>query len=393
MVFDVCIVGTGPGGLQSAALLSEKGIRPLVLDNRKRVTDSFCGELVGEKVLELAKIPKNSEFVSNKIIGARVINLDTGCSIDLPEKTTGDAYLLDENKFQTYLKDVAESNGAEFRFAERAESVIKRDGFVTGVRTAKASYDTPVTVGADGARSIVASTAQFPLEGFKAMPSFRFKLENCKGLDANCAHFYLSRKIGLGYLWLYPRSETECNVGIGSPFPNQMGLFLRKFVEEKAEFSSAKIIDRNGDRIPYTGLLPRFVDNGVVLVGNSAGQVSNLLGGGVEPTLTGATMASPVVMAALESQDYSAHQLASYEKGYRSSSTGKKVQATAKYLSKIIKFSQKRDVFSYLDDIFSIVDADKITKTVYGDFSVLFVLSLMVKHPGFVLRLLKDYYL
>jgi len=391
MAFDVCIVGTGPGGLQSAVLLSENGVHPLVLEKRKKVTDSFCGEFVGKKVLELAKIPE--EIVTNKITRTRVINLDTDRYIDIPEKTTGEAYLLDENKFQIFLKEVAESNGAEFRFTERAISVIKKDGFVTGVETAKATYNTPITVGADGAGSTIASTAQFPLSDFKAMPSFRFKLENCKGLDANCAHFYLGRKIGLGYLWLYPRSEKECNVGIGSPFPSEMGLVLRKFIEEKTELSSAKIIDRNGDRIPYTGLLPKFIDNGVVLVGNAAGQVSNLLGGGVETTLTGATLASHVLINALESQDFSLNQLAGYEKDYRSSSTGKRVQSSAKYLSSIIKFSKKRDVFDYLDDIFSFVDAEKITKTVYGDFSISFVLSLLVKHPKFVLKLLKDYYL
>ncbi|HIH96476.1 MAG TPA: NAD(P)/FAD-dependent oxidoreductase [Thermoplasmata archaeon] len=393
MMFDVCIVGTGPGGLQSAVLLSERGVRPLVLEKRKRVTDSFCGELVGKKVLTLAKIPESSELVTNRILRTTVINLDTGHSIDIPEKTTGDAYLLDENKFQTYLKDVAESNGAEFRFAERASSVIKRDGFVRGIRTTRVAYNTPITIGADGARSTVASTSHFPLSDFKTMPSFRFKLENCKGLDVSCAHFYLSKKIGLGYLWLYPRSERECNVGIGSPFPNQMGLILRKFIDKKAEFASAKIIDRNGDRIPYTGLLPKFVDNGVALVGNSAGQVSNLLGGGVETTLTGATLASRVVMNALESQDYSARQLASYEKEYKRNYAGKKVQTSAKHLSGIIEFSKKRDVFGYLDEIFSIVSVAKITKTVYGEFSIFFILSLMVKHPKFVLKLLIDYYL
>jgi Dehydrogenases (flavoproteins) len=393
MVFDVCIVGTGPGGLQSAVLLSEKGVRPLVIEKRKRVTDSFCGELVGKKVLTQAKIPKNSELVTNKITRTQVTNLDTGHSIEIPEKTTGEAYLLDENKFQTYLKNAAESSGAEFRFAERVDSVIKKDGFVMGIRTAKATYNAPITIGADGARSRVASTAQFPLSCFKTMPSFRFKLKDCRGLEPNCAHFYLSRRIGLGYLWLYPRNERECNVGIGSPFPNQMGSILREFIDTKPELSIAKIIDRNGDRIPYTGLLPRFVGNGVVLVGNSAGQVSNLLGGGVETTLTGAVLASNAVMSALESQDYSVDKLASYEREYRSSPVGKKVQSSAKHLSSIIKLSEKRDVFDYLNEIFSFVDTDKITKTVYGEFSIFFMLSLMVKHPRFVFKLLRDYYL
>lgn len=393
MAFDVCIAGTGPGGLRSAALLSEKGVRPIVLEKDKKVTDSICGELVGEKLFSLAKISENSEIIANRLNRARIINLDSGQSLDIPEKITGKLYLLDEDKFQTHLKDVAESNGAVFKFAEKAESVIKKDGFVTGVKTAKDTYNAPITVGADGACSKVASTAQFPISHLKSLPTFRCKLKGCKGLDANCIYFYLSKKIGLGYLWLYPRSESECNVGIGSIAPNKMGIIVRKFINDKAELSSAKIFNRNADRIPYTGLIPRFVDNGIVLVGNSAGQVSNLLGGGVETTLLGATMASPVVVNALELHNYSRHQLYDYEKEYRRSSMGKKVQSTARYLSNIIRLSEKSDVFDYVDEIFSIVDADKITKTVSGGFSFLFVLSLMVKHPGFVLKILRDYYL
>ena len=393
MPYDVCIVGTGPGGLQSATLLAEKGIRPLVLEKRKRVTDSFCGELVGKGALELAGISPNSELVSNEILETRIINLDTGHYLEIPAKTAGKGYLLEENSFQTYLKETAESAGAEFRFAERVESAITRKNFITGVRTATGSYEAPVTVGADGARSVIARSAKFPLENFKTMPSFRFKLKNCRGLEPHCAHFYLGRKIGLGYLWLYPRNERECNVGIGSPFPNQMGLFLRRFIEEKSELQSADIVDRNGDRIPYTGLLPKLAINGVVLVGNAAGQVSNLLGGGVETTLIGAVLASHAVVEALESEDYSLNQLSSYEKEYRSSPTGEMIQTSARYLSNIIKFSKKSDVFEYLDDILCFVDADKITNTVYGEFSTSYVLSLMVKHPGFVLKLLRDYYL
>ncbi len=390
---DVSIVGTGPGGLHSAGLLSERGIEPLVLERDRKVTDSICGELVCEPVMRSAGISRDSDIVANEISNTRVINRDTGREIEIPQKSAGKAFLLDENRFQTYLKEIAESNGAMFRFREKVISVLKNDGYVTGVRTTKGTYESSLTVGADGACSQIAETAGFPLSEFNALPSFRYKLEGCKDLDPDVAEFHLSKKIGLGYLWMYPRSKTECNVGIGSVRPSQMGTILKRFISEREALEDARIYDKNGAKIPYSGLLSRFTGNGVVLVGNSAGQVSSLMGGGVGTTLTGAESSVPVLIDSLESEDFSRSQLGRYEDNYRSSWAGRRVQSTARYLSKLRKFSEKNDAFSYVDEVLKIVDKERITETLSGNFSFSYLISLLLKHPIFVFKVLKGYYL
>lgn len=392
MIHDVCIVGAGPGGLFIAKSLSEDGIYPLVLEKNKHVIDSICGELTDENTLKMLELSKDSEIVSNKFHKTEVINLDSKVKMEIPEKIIKENYLLDSALLKTHLKEIAESNGAVFKFKNKVINVIKSDGFITGVNTINKCYRSNITVGADGSTSIVAQKGGFDLTDFKATPSVRFKFKNCKGLDPECAYFYLGRNIGLGYLWLYPRSETEANVGIASINSKNMIIVLKNFIRNKPELKGAKIIDKSGDTGPYGGLLPGFAANGVLLVGNSAGQVSNLTGGGVGTTLIGAKMASEIIIKSIKLQNYSEVYLKKYEENYRKSDVGMRVQNTAKYLSKIIKFSEKTDLFIYIDEILKGVDPDFINKIVGGRISKIMLLKTLLSHPLLILRIFKNYY-
>jgi len=200
----------------------------------------------------------------------------------------------------------------------------------------------------------------------------------------------LGRNIGLGYLWLYPRSGTEANVGVGSIDSKDVVSILTNFIKNKPELRHAKIVDKNGDTIPYSGLLPNFVDNGALLIGDAAGQVSNLVGGGVETTLVGAKMASQTITESVKLQNYSAEHLKIYEDNYRNSYAGINVQKTAKYLSKIIELSKKKDLFVYIEEILEDIEPDFINEIVGGNFPKVMFIKELLKHP-LLLTLLKQF--
>ncbi len=381
MIHDICIVGAGLGGLFAAKELSENGIRPLVLERNKNVTDAACGELVGGDTLKILEISKDSEIVSNKIHRGEFISLDSGKKMEFPEKLIREFYLLDSSLLKEHLKEVAESNGATFKFKSNVVNVIKSKGSIRGVKTVKNDYKSNITVGTDGSRSIISKKGGFDFDNLKDLPAVRFKLKNCKGVDSDCMCFYLGRKIGIGYLWLYPRSRTEANLGISSINSRNMVNILTDFIKNKPELRHSRIVNSSGDTVSYSGLIPRFVGNGVLLVGESAGQVSNLVGGGVETTLIGAKMASQVIIKAVESHKYSEEYLKEYEENYRNSDTGIDVQNTAKYLSKIIEFSKKTDLFVYIEEIIESVEPNFIGDIVRGKFSRIMILKELLKHP------------
>lgn len=397
MNYDVAIVGAGPGGLYLAKSLSEAGIHPVVLEMLKDVY-AVCGELTSKHTLDLLGVPTDSEIVSNTIRRAEVIILDKNfrpkVTMEIPGKVTGDNYLLNSDLLKKYLKECAESNGTTFKFNSRVTDVIKPNGTIEGVRTNDKEYRAKVIVGADGANSIIAERVGIDLTNRKGSPSMKVKLKNLKRLDTECARFYLREDFDLGYMWDYPRSETEANVGIGSLRPDRMstnmGSIISEYIKSQSKFDGANIWYKKGDIVPCSGLPPKISGRGWVVIGDAAGEVSNLVGGGVSTTLDGVQMADDAIKEAFRLQDFSEKTLGKYEQNYRNSDVGKKVQSTAKILDAIIRFSEKRNIYDYLDEALEKVPPEVINEFVGGGLSISMLPKLLPATP-LVLRIAKDY--
>ncbi|MFX1265418.1 MAG: NAD(P)/FAD-dependent oxidoreductase, partial [Promethearchaeota archaeon] len=151
MPHDLIIAGTGPAGLMTAERAAAKGLKTLVLEKRKAVTDSLMGELVTDNALKLLRVKPTSEYVGNRYTAVIGESLDTGANIVVGEGLLGNSYLLDEDKCQELMRDRAEADGAEFRYGTRVQSVVKEADQVIGVKHSDGEERSQLTVGADGA--------------------------------------------------------------------------------------------------------------------------------------------------------------------------------------------------------------------------------------------------
>ncbi|MHA2351633.1 MAG: NAD(P)/FAD-dependent oxidoreductase, partial [Candidatus Thorarchaeota archaeon] len=267
MTYDVIIAGTGPAGLMTAEHTAKYGLKTLVLEKRQGVTDSLMGELVTDKALNFLRVKPDSEYIGNKYTSIVGESLDTGANIVVDRTLLGNSYLFDEDNCQELMRDRALSDGAEFRYKARVGSVVKEDNSVVGVKYNQSDEErASLTVGADGAFSRVSETAGFTHPKWLLSYGYRFKLANCKNVDPNVAYFYVGKDVGLGYLWLYPRSETEINLGIGrvpSSKTNWHALppmkdVLRQYMKTHPETQNAKIAAVNGGVVPCAGIIPKF---------------------------------------------------------------------------------------------------------------------------------------
>jgi len=401
MNYDVVVVGAGPGGLYAANKISEAGLRTVVVEMLHDVY-AVCGELTNRHTLDLLGVSTDSEIVSNTIRRTEVVYLDENnkpkITAEIPGKVTGKAYLLNSDLMKAYLKELAESNSVIFKFNSQVTDVIKTNGTIEGIRTSKGDeYRGQVVVAADGANSIVAAKAGMYLTKPSGSPSMKVKLRNCKIVDTDVARFILSKKFDLGYEWDYPRSETEANVGIGSfrpdRMPTNMGNIISEYIKSQPKFDGANVWYKKGDIVPCSGLPSKLSGDHILFIGDSAGQVFNLIGGGVSSTLDGAHMASNAIIEAYELQDFSASILGKYEEKYRKSETGRKIQSTAKTLDAIIRFSESRNIHGYIEEALQKLSPDVINEFVGSGLT----LSLLPKLPKLlpalplVLRIVKDY--
>ncbi|MHA1735254.1 MAG: NAD(P)/FAD-dependent oxidoreductase [Candidatus Thorarchaeota archaeon] len=400
MRYDVVVVGTGPAGLKTAEQTAARGLKTLVLEKRESVTDSLMGELVTDKALKLLRISPDSEYVGNKFTAIVGESLDTGANIVVDRSLLGNSYLLDEDKCQELMRDRAVADGAEFRYRARVDSVIKDGQQVVGVQYNHTEETRgSLTVGADGSFSRVSATAGFTHPKWLLSYGYRFKLANCKNVDPETAYFYVGRDVGLGYLWLYPRSETEVNLGIGR-VPSSKDLWyrlppmmdvLRKYMKTHEETKDAKIVGVNGGVVPCAGIIPRFTDAGVALCGNSAGQVSSIVGGGVTTCLHAGTLLARHAQRMVEENDFSRESVYQYEKEYRKSELAKNIENTGKGMWAVSKYAMFNDPLEAAEIVLRELDASTLNEIVQGSISVATLMRLFTDFLPMVVRIGKGY--
>jgi len=399
MPHDLIIAGTGPAGLMTAERAAAKGLDTLVLEKRKSVTDSLMGELVTDNALKLLRVKPTSDYVGNQYSAIIGESLDTGANIVVGEGLLGNSYLLDEDKCQELMRDRAEADGTEFRCGSRVQSVIKEANQVIGVKHSGGEDMASLTVGADGAFSRVSETAGFIHPKWLLSYGVRWKLADCKGVDSDTAYFYVGRDVSLGYMWLYPRSETEVNLGIGrvpSSRENWEKLpplleVLKKYKKRFPELRDSKIVAQNGGVVPCAGIIPRFTDAGVSLCGNSAGQVSSIVGGGVTTCFHAGALLAKHAKRAIDENDFSRKSIQRYEKEYRRSKLAWNIQNTGKGMWAVSKYAMYNDPLEAAEIVLDQLDAKTLNALIQGQAGVGDIMTLLSDFLPMVARIGKGY--
>ncbi|MGY5852953.1 MAG: NAD(P)/FAD-dependent oxidoreductase [Candidatus Thorarchaeota archaeon] len=400
MTYDLVIAGTGPAGLMTAEQAAAKGLKTLVLEKRAQVTDSLMGELVTDKALKLLRVKPDSEYIGNKYTAIVGESLDTGAGISVGEGLLGNSYIFDEDKCQELMRDRAMADGAEFRYKARVKSVIKENGSVVGVKyNDDEEVRAGLTVGADGSFSRVSETAGFTHPKWLLSYGIRWKLEGCKDVDPGTAYFYVGEDVGLGYLWLYPRSSTEVNLGIGRVPSSRdkweqlppMKDVLAKYKDKLPGLKDSKIAAVNGGVVPCAGLIPKFSNAGVALVGNSAGQVSSIVGGGVTTCFHAGKVLAKHAARAVEENDFSKKSIELYEKDYRRSKLAFNIVNTGKGFWAISKYAMHNDPIAAAETVLGQLDAATLNALIQGHAGVSDYMTLLSDFLPLVLSIGKGY--
>ncbi len=397
MVYDMIIAGTGPAGLMTAEQTAKYGLKTLVLEKRAAVTDSLMGELVTDKALNFLRVKPDSEYIGNKYTAIVGESLDTGSKIIVDRTHLGNSYLFDEDKCQELMRDRALADGAEFRYKSRVKSVIKDNKTVVGVKyNQEEEARANLTVGADGSFSRVSETAGFTHPKWLLSYGYRFKLTGCKDIDPNVAYFYVGQDVGLGYLWLYPRSETEINLGIGrvpSSKANWDALppmqdVLRKYMKTHPETQNAKIASVNGGVVPCAGIIPKFTDAGVALCGNAAGQVSSIVGGGVTTCFHAGQVLAKHAKRMVDENDFSKKSVELYEKEYRKTKLASNITNTGKGMWAVSKFAMHNDPIAAAELVLGgKLDAQILNELIQGHAGVGTYMTLLSEFLPMVMKI------
>ena len=317
--YDVVVIGAGPAGSVAARFAAENGAFVLVLErDREPGIPVRCAEGVSHKGIA-PFIEIDERWIASTIEVARLHSPD-GNEAHMLNNGTG--YVLERRVFDAALCSLACKFGADLLTKADAIDLIWENNRIVGVKykylneikTVKCN----IVIGADGVESRVGRWAgidtKVKLEDINTC--VQYTLAGIKTDKGSC-DFYFGEKVSPGgYLWIFPKSETTANVGIGlsGHLAHKKGPkeYLDEFVERN--FPEAKITYTVYGGVPTADTLKEIVRDNIMLVGDAARQVNPITGGGVVQGMIAGSIAGTVAAEAIKKQNYSRKFLKKYRK-------------------------------------------------------------------------------
>ncbi|OGF53119.1 MAG: hypothetical protein A2Z21_06930 [Candidatus Fraserbacteria bacterium RBG_16_55_9] len=306
---DIVVVGGGPAGAIAAKTATERGARVLLLEGNREIGKPVqCTGLLSVRGFEEAGA--SQDVILREIRGAFAYAPDGRCLA--VEKSGVHAYVMDRDRFDCDLVRQAREAGVEVRVA--AQAVAYKSGQLNfKVDGREESVKTSIVIGADGPKSRVAEWANLPapektIIAIQATISYEAQREDY-------VEVYLSRRIAPNFFaWVVPAGPGYARVGLGTDDGKRARAYLDSWLQDR--FPGRKIVEFNAGAIPI-GPPEQTIADGILLVGDAAGQAKPTSGGGIYTGVSCARIAGEVAARASQEGDISKKALWEYEHRWR----------------------------------------------------------------------------
>jgi digeranylgeranylglycerophospholipid reductase len=380
MKYDVVVIGGRVGGSTASLFASKNDLDVLMIEKRQEIgTPVQCAGATFCSTFQTLDMKPSDKYVCTEIYGGTICSPDGNRAKLKGEKVGG--FILERKAFDKHLAIESARAGTDIMVKTAVTDLIWKDGKVDGVvakqmgKTMEIQAD--LVIAADGVESQIA-----PLAGLNTQRS-PTDLGSCAqyemvGLDVDphYVEFYVGEHVAPGgYLWVFPKGDGVANVGVGvKNAPKPAYHYLQKFTSQLP----ATPVELNVGGVPLSGIVDKTYTDGFLLVGDAAGQVDPLSGGGIHTTVECAKIAGEIAAESVEKNDTSARFLQKYEKRC-SMEVGKDIKKSLKYRRIMDKLTDED--FNAISEFLKGHDLESISK--------LSMIGLIKGHPN-LLRLLKE---
>jgi digeranylgeranylglycerophospholipid reductase len=274
---DLLVVGSGPAGSTTARYAAEKGIDVTVLERRHEVgVPVRCGEFMPSQE-EIHDMFPTVEDIPGLFDMPSDLVLRQMSGIDLVDpngkKTVLDfsGYTTDRDRFDKHLMRLAEDEGA------RLMSDCMFNG-INGNRavTSEGEIEYKVLIGADGPGSRVARSIGLPAN----RNPYPAVTAQAKGDYGDHLTMFFGGIAPRAYGWIIPK-VGQANVGVGFA-PKSANGSLSEYFDKFAKEQGFEIMNKlEGKKVPSEGPIARTVEGNAMVVGDAAGHVISVNGGGI----------------------------------------------------------------------------------------------------------------
>ena len=359
-VVDVVIVGGGPIGFKVGQITAESGLDTVVLEDKPVIGKPVqCAGLVSQRVIKMT----GTESVIAEPMKADIHPPNSKpLRIESNEKKVA---VIDRSSFDKEMASIANNSGVDIRLNSKFTGINSNGKVNYTVDGETYTIDPKIVIGADGPGSTVRRSAGLPGPD-EIIPAVQAiipeKIDNVK--------IYLGNDLAPGFFaWQVPYASGSL-VGLASTDGNAYQ-HLNDLLDSKD--MGNKVVGILSGSIPI-GIITPMVDDGLLLVGDAAGQVKPLSGGGIYTGLKAAELCGQIIIESLDQKDTSKEFLMKYQHKFMDG-VGKEIKKglkirkvfkglTDKEFNKLIDSLQKEKVKSIIKERGDIDHPSKLVKPI-----------------------------
>lgn len=324
---DVLVIGAGPAGSTAAKWAAKEGAKTLLIDKKSEIgTPKRCAEGITDKAVAELGLEIDPRCIARCIEGATIISPDNTkakfTQENIDKNITG--VVLERKVFDKLLAVDAIGEGTQTMIKTEAISMSRDDDgcFIVELKkfnSEKILIKAKIVIGADGPEAGVSQwvgiNTKVPQSEMES--GVQYEMTNLKMDNNRAIEFYFGSVAPGGYVWIFPKGYDTANVGIDinpTKATKSAKEYLDDFIANSDVTKDAQKVEINVGGNPLCGVFDEIVADNFMLVGDAAGCVNPITGGGIDTAIESGMIAGKTAAKAIKENDYSKENLQEYVK-------------------------------------------------------------------------------
>ena len=307
---DVSIVGGGPIGIHTAIRLADAGIGVTIIEDDSIIGEPrWCTGLISEDVFDIFDISRDS--LQNRLFSARVIS-PLGNEMKFVNRRMK-ACIIDRTKFDQELYNKAKKKGVRFLLSTHCFDIEKNSSHI---KLSLKSNNEPSYLYAK--LCVLATGIKYDLHskiGLGQPSQFLDSIQSeFSTKDVENVEIYLGSVFApQSFAWVVPVNSGVSRIGVSTSsnsYSYLMKLLESDYLKDRVvKTDKPKMVKRP---IPVGTIRKTFADR-ILVIGDAAGQVKPISGGGIYYGLISSNIASEVIINAFKKSRFDENSLSTYE--------------------------------------------------------------------------------